>query len=157
MSISKMADYAIMGGIAISGLAGMGTAGTVFNGANEARESIRENNAQVMQLQDALQHQAAMAEIANQRYQTGLVIVVSQDQQNLVALQAGREVVDSATGHPLPDGVVVGDHLGNTGIIQDGVVSMMAFTGNRELVNHAIASMSTRFDTAFTQQGGSNE
>ncbi|MEP0840815.1 hypothetical protein [Coleofasciculus sp. FACHB-64] len=109
----------------------------------QVRELSQINAAKDMQLRVSQQQIQMQAEIANERYQTGCVLVVSkQDPTTFTSLSEGQPVIDSKRQTPLPTGTVVCDANGNTGKIIPGsdgtpVVGEMAFTGNREVVEAA--------------------
>ncbi len=90
--------------------------------------------------------QAALAErakIADDRYRDGCLLIQKQGQNTLIAISQGMPVVDSQTGQPLPPNTVICDFTGNTAVMAwNGtavVTTDVAFTGNRELINQAIA------------------
>lgn len=85
---------------------------------------------------------SAKAEIANARYESGCILVVSSgDPTKSAAIQQERPVLDGATGHPLSDGSVVCDPFGTTAIIMGQVASQIAYTGDMEVVKARIAEM----------------
>lgn len=137
----------------VSVLFGVGVLGCFFFNSAEiqknmaatgkARELTQVNVAKDMELRVSQQQIQMQAEIGNERYQTGCVLVVSkEDPTTFTSLSEGQPVIDSKRQTPLPAGTVVCDANGNTGKIIPGsdgtpVVGEMAFTGNREVVEAA--------------------
>jgi hypothetical protein len=82
----------------------------------------------------------ARAQLAEDRYQAGVIFVADPNNPDvLTTITEGRPVSQkgSTTGATLPDGTVVGDINGNTGIIAGGVVTDLAYTGNQTIVRAA--------------------
>ena len=106
--------------------------------ANQARARAQAIRVQETEYLFDEKETALADEIAVNRYQNGLVFVVSlNDPNHAVGIIEGEPVVDRITRQPLADGTVVGDYVGNTGIIKNGVVSSIAFTGNQAVVDEA--------------------
>lgn len=110
---------------------------------SQARLEAKRIGQETTQLQLAQQEAEQKAAIAEARYESGCVPVVTPDQRYYAALIQNRPVVHSITKAPLPVGSVVCDANGNTAVIVDddddnrtpGVVQQMAFTGDKELVD----------------------
>jgi hypothetical protein len=79
------------------------------------------------------------AKIAVARYKNGAKFVVATANPNqAVAIAEGQPVLDATTKLPLPNKTIVADTLGNTGVIINGVVADVAFTGDASIVQEAI-------------------
>jgi hypothetical protein len=134
-----------LGSIAFGQLTG--STGAQFEGATELRATRQETLDYTAQLEAATERAEKVAAIAEQRYESGCLLVVSSgDPSKFTALSEGKPVLDSARGSALPTGTVVCDTTGNTGIqmtLEDGTVGvgLMAFTGNTALVDEAIARL----------------
>lgn len=104
-----------------------------------ARETIASNESKQRLLDEQFQREQQAAHIAEQRYKSGCVMVVSANSpRNLATLVKGEPILDRTTKKPLPLNTVVCDGIGNTGVIEQNskgllVVGQIAFTGNREL------------------------
>lgn len=109
------------------------------------RESAMVNSEVNQQLQASSLFVEQQAAIAEQRYSAGCVLVVAtNDPSKFTSLSEGQPVLDAVRGVPLPTGSIVCDAFGNTAriIAQDGepVAGEFAFTGNKQVVEDAIAS-----------------
>lgn len=98
------------------------------NAKNDALKAARyQNQYQVRAL--AVQDQALedLAEIANKRLASGRCVeVVHGENSRSTTIFEGQVVVDPVSGNPLAENTLVCDRLGNTGIIQNGVVTGVA-------------------------------
>lgn len=113
-----------------------------MQGSREVASAARQRAQQIRIQETEFLFDAKETELASRtaikRYQNGLVFVVSTANPNTaIAIIEGEAVIDISSREPLPDGTVVGDYSGNTGIIKDGVVSSVAFTGDRQVVQAA--------------------
>ena len=102
------------------------------------RDAIDQQRLQAQQ--EALAERALIAE---ERYQTGCLLIQKRDQNTLISLSQGMPIVDNKTGNPIPAGTTVCDFSGNTGVMADvgggkTTVQDLAFTGNRTIVGKAI-------------------
>jgi type II secretory pathway pseudopilin PulG len=80
------------------------------------------------------------ARLAESRYQAGVIFVVDPNKPEVpTTITEGLPVAQqgSTTGAVLPDGTIVGDRNGNTGVILGGVVTDVAYTGNPQIVRDA--------------------
>jgi len=117
----------------------------------KVRELAQVNAAQDMQLRVSQQQAQMQAEIANERYQNGCLIVVTTfDPTLLASLAEGQPVLDGASTTPLPLGTIVCDAHGNTAKIIPGingtpVAGEIAFTGNRQIVEAARNKTQSRY------------
>ena len=117
----------------------------------KVREIAQLNAAKDMQLRVSQQQTQMQAEIANEPYQNGCLIVVTiADPTQLTSLNEGQPVLDGASKVPLPLGTIVCDAHGNTAkIIPDAngnpVAGEIAFTGNREIVESARNKSQARY------------
>jgi hypothetical protein len=86
---------------------------------------------------------ASRAKLAESRYEAGLIFVFDPKNENATTISEGVGVAQkgSTTGATLPDGTVVGDVNGNTGVIAGGVVTDLAYTGNQAIVRAAFDRM----------------
>lgn len=122
-----------------------------FYTIGQVRELAQVNAAKDMQLRVSQQQAQMQSEIANERYKTGCVLVVSkEDPTTFTSLSEGQPVIDSKRQTPLPVGTLVCDANGNSGKIIPGtdgipVVGEMAFTGNREIVEAARKSTQLKY------------
>lgn len=108
----------------------------------ELKDKMQATTAEQMDLLASQDNQAEKEKIAIARYQRGCVFVVaSSDPSKLVAIQAGRPVLDGVTKYPLSAGTTVCDAAGTTAEIVAGtppVAAKLAFTGNREVIEAAL-------------------
>lgn len=150
----KLLPEQIGAGVAVLLMAG----GAFFNGgintgeatqrAQLIRQTKAEQNEALDQLELSQKYAEQAAQIAIQRYDAGCVFVVGINQpENAVSVIEGQAVVDFYTLAPIPNGSIVCDFQGNTGVIADGVVSLPAFTGNRAVIEAAMLR------AGFTPQG----
>jgi hypothetical protein len=105
----------------------------------ETKERFAQQSALVSRSNADAEIAKMRAKIAESRYQSGLLFVVLlKDTDQFSAIKEGETVVDWASKRPLTDGTVVGDVNGNTGVINGGVVTDVAFTGDRGIVEAAM-------------------
>lgn len=100
---------------------------------SEARTGEAENDAKLKFLQ-------VRDKLAVSRYEQGCLFVSDpNDTSVLTTIEEGRPVgqAGSTTGAKLPDGSVVCDANGNTGIVAGGVVNDVAFTGSNSVAKAA--------------------
>ncbi|MDB9369167.1 hypothetical protein PN456_09375 [Nodularia spumigena CS-586/05] len=105
----------------------------------EIQQVVRKNSTQEWKLRASQQAAQAQAEIAEQRYRDGCVMVVAMNNpDSFTSLSEGEPVIDHVRNVPLPIGTVVCDANGNTAVIIKGenqpVTGEIAFTGNQELI-----------------------
>lgn len=108
-----------------------------------ARQQLRQQDkAQVQSLvenKQAQRHLSQMAAIAEERYQQGCRLVVAQDNSGqLISLTEGMMIVDPITNQALANGTTVCSGSGETGVIEGGVITKLAVTGNQTAVDKAI-------------------
>ena len=116
----------------------------------QVQESVRENSKQEWQLRASQQAAQAQAEIAEERYRNGCVMVVAMsDPKSFTTLSEGQPVIDRVRRKPLPSGTIVCDANGNTAKIVLGVdrlvVGEIAFTGNQEVIQAARKRSTARY------------
>ena len=117
---------------------------------NAVRDVTQQNSVQEMKLRASQQTSEAQAEIANDRYKNGCVMVVAmKSPKNYTSLSEGQPVLDRVRKTPLPAGTIVCDANGNTGRIVtvkgQPVVGEMAFTGNKTLVAQARKNFTAKY------------
>ena len=102
---------------------------------SEIRQQLGSQSLKQTKLSEQLKFEQIQAKIAEARYKAGCVLVVApENARNLATIEEGDIITDRNNGKPLPDNSVVCSGAGNTGVIKDGKVGLIAFTGNRELV-----------------------
>jgi hypothetical protein len=116
-----------------------------FQSIDATKKITQFNSAKNLELTASQQDAESQAEIANQRYQSGCLMLVSNGR--LVHLAQAITVIDPDTRKPLPKGTLVCDSFGNSGKLaprdfdRDGifvtVITESAFTGNQEIVSKA--------------------
>lgn len=117
----------------------------------QVRQIAQVNAAKDMQLRVSQQAAQMQAEIANERYTSGcLMVVTTHDPGLLASLAEGQPVLDGTGPNHLPLGTIVCDAHGNTAKIvaaSNGtpVAGEIAFTGNRELVAAARRQAAARY------------
>jgi hypothetical protein len=103
---------------------------------------IQRNAIEQQRLEAQQEALAEKAKIAEERYQTGCLLIQLRNNNTLISLAQGMPVVDSRTGNAIPPGTVVCDYSGNTAVMTavDGksLAHDLAFTGNRTIVRKAI-------------------
>ncbi|MBD2261123.1 hypothetical protein [Pseudanabaena sp. FACHB-2040] len=134
--------------VALTAIPSLGNLKSFSGEVARARAEADRIGQDMTELQLAQQEAEQKAAIADERYRTGVVPVVDlATQGHYVTLSKNQPVLDSLTRQPLPAGTVVADANGNTGVLVDddndpttpAVVQKMAFTGNRQLVQDALA------------------
>lgn len=133
-------------GLAIAAVPSLGSLRGLTSDLQVVRQEAKRIGAENTELQLSLQEAEQKAAVAESRYKSGCIPVVTEDQSQYVALQLNRPVLDVASKHPLPVGSVVCDAHGNTGVIVDddqshrtpGVTQRLAFTGNTDLVQERL-------------------
>jgi hypothetical protein len=110
----------------------------------QAEQQIRLQSQAKNRLDDATndakaKYLASRAKLAESRYEAGLIFVFDPNSDDATTITEGVGVAQkgSTTGATLPDGTVVGDVNGNTGVIAGGVVTDLAYTGNQAIVRAA--------------------
>jgi hypothetical protein len=99
------------------------------------RNAIASNSEKESQLSQQLKSESQQAAIAEARYKKGcLPVVATVYPHKYVAITEGQVIRDRITGKPLPNGSVVCDANGTTGVISNFRVSAIAFTGDRDMV-----------------------
>lgn len=118
-----------------------------IDGLSEQRRVAAENAKQVTALEQSQLLAEGQAKVANQRYEQGCLVIASpntytngnQEQKfKFVSIVPDLEIRDRVTNKLLPDGTLVCDGQGNTGIIKDGKPGEIAYTGNRELIKRTL-------------------
>jgi hypothetical protein len=114
----------------------------------QAEQQIRLQSQAKNRLDDAnndakAKYLASKAKLAESRYESGIIFVFDPSNEDPTTITEGRPVAQkgSTTGATLPDGTVVGDVNGNTGVIAGGVVTDVAYTGNQAIVRAAYDRM----------------
>lgn len=134
--VSAAFGMGIIGCLALSS----GNISKTMNSMAQVRDLAQKNNQADMLLHTSQEAASSQAEIADLRYQTGCVMVVSMNHPDTyTSLTEGQPVLDRVRKTPLPVGTVVCDANGNTARIVQGldktpVVGELAFTGSRQLV-----------------------
>lgn len=116
-----------------------------FQSIDATKKTTQFNAAKNLELTASQQDAESQAEIANQRYQSGCLMLV--DNGKFVHLAQAITVIDPDRKTPLPKGTLICDSFGNTGKLaprdfdQDGVfvtvITETSFTGNLEIVSKA--------------------
>jgi hypothetical protein len=116
-----------------------------FQSIDATKKITQFNAAKNLELTASQQNAESQAEIANQRYQSGCLMLSTKGQ--FVHLAQAITVIDPLTKSALPKGTVLCDSFGNTGVLAprdfdgDGVyvtvITETAFTGNQEIVSKA--------------------
>jgi hypothetical protein len=116
-----------------------------FQSIDATKKTTQFNAAKNLELTASQQDAESQASIANQRYQTGCLMLVSNSK--FVHLAQAITVIDPDRKTPLPKGTLVCDAFGNTGRLAprdfdtDGVfvtvITETAFTGNQEIISKA--------------------
>lgn len=102
---------------------------------SDIRQQLNAQITRQTKLQEHHKFEQAQAKIAEARYKAGCVLIVAPENvRNLATLEEGDVIRDRTNGKPLPDNTIICDGNGNTGVIKDGKVGLIAFTGNRDLV-----------------------
>jgi hypothetical protein len=110
-----------------------------LNNLSSVQELARQSSAKEWKMKVSEQSTLSQKEIAENRLRNGCIIVVAEKNPKFfTSLSEGQPVIDSVRKTPLPPGSIVCDINGNTGKIietENGpVVSDLAFTGNRKLI-----------------------
>jgi hypothetical protein len=96
---------------------------------------IATNSEKQSQLEQQFEFENEQALVAEGRYKKGcLPVVATIYPHKYVAITLGQVIKDRITKKPLPNGSVVCDANGTTGVIGDGKVGAIAFTGDRDMV-----------------------
>jgi hypothetical protein len=116
-----------------------------FQTIGATKKTTQFNIAKNYELTASQQDAESQAEIANQRYQSGCLMLSNNGK--FVHLAQAITVIDPDRRTPLPKGTLVCDSFGNTGRLaprdfdRDGVyttvITETAFTGNQEIVSRA--------------------
>lgn len=102
---------------------------------SEIRQQLGSQSLKQTKLSEQFKFEQSQAKIAEARYQLGCVLIVAPENvRNLATLEEGDVIRDRTNGKSLPNNTVICDGNGNTGVIKDGLVGLIAFTGNRDLV-----------------------
>jgi hypothetical protein len=127
----------------------------------QIKEGVRENSEKLQDLGKLSDFVKLQAEVAEERYKAGCLILADKDGR-FINLQQGQTVVDPVKGTPLAKYTVVCDASGNTGVLLprdfdgDGrkttVAADIAFTGNRSIVEKAINKAVNRSNYASPVQ-----
>lgn len=116
-----------------------------FETIGATKKTTQFNIAKNYELTASQQDAESQAEIANQRYQSGCLMLSNNGK--FVHLAQAITVIDPDRRTPLPKGTLICDSYGNTGKLvardfdRDGifttVIAETAFTGNQEIVSKA--------------------
>ncbi len=116
-----------------------------FETIGATKKTTQFNLAKNYELTASQQDAESQAEIANQRYQSGCLMLSVNGK--FVHLSQAARVIDPDQKTPLPKGTLICDSYGNTGRLAprdfdgDGiyttVITETAFTGNQEIVSKA--------------------
>ena len=105
---------------------------------NRVKAEVSASNNRLSRLERQRDVEKREAEIAEQRYSKCLPVVGKVLRNGLhyfVGLKKNQLITDRISGAPLVKGTVVCDAFGVTGVLnEEGRVSAVAFTGNRDLV-----------------------
>lgn len=109
--------------------------------SGELRAAAKKQNHKHMEMKLAQQAASDASEIAKERYQNGLLIVLSRNnRENYATVVEGKPVLDR-DGSVIPAGTIVGDGNGNTALIavvnKVPVATKVAFTGDRSVIDKA--------------------
>jgi hypothetical protein len=136
---------ALLGG---SLLLGMDSIKSNMQQVSAIRSQVQADSKTQMALQASQQDAEQKASIAEARYKAGCIVVVASNNTGFYsALTEGAPVIDSIRGTALPPNTIVCDKDGNTAKLVPGVYQgsktavawEMAFTGNRAVIDAAIA------------------
>lgn len=109
--------------------------------SGELRATAEAQNHRHMEMKLSQQAAADAAAIAKERYQNGLLVVLSRDNQEHYATVVEGKPVKDRDGGIIPAGTIVGDGYGNTALIAVikgvPVATQVAFTGDREAIEGA--------------------
>jgi hypothetical protein len=99
------------------------------------KSAIASNSEKRAQLEQQFEFENEQAAIAEGRYKKGcLPVVATVYPHKYVAIVEGQVIKDRITKKPLPNGSIVCDANGTTGVINEGAVGAIAFTGDRDMV-----------------------
>ena len=105
---------------------------------NQVKAEVSASNNRLGRLERQRAAEEREAKIAEQRYSKCLPVVGKvrrNDRHYFVGLKKNQLITDRISGAPLVKGTVVCDGFGVTGVLnEEGRVSAVAFTGNRDLV-----------------------
>ena len=109
--------------------------------SGELRAAAEKQNHKHMEMKLSQQAASDASEIAKERYQNGLLIVLSKNnRENYASVVEGKPVLDK-DGSLIPAGTIVGDGNGNTALIavvnKIPVATKVAFTGDRSIIDKA--------------------
>ncbi|KST63510.1 hypothetical protein [Mastigocoleus testarum] len=134
---------------------------------NRVKAEVSASNDRLSRLERQRADEKREAKIAEQRYEKCLPVVGKvrrRGRHYFVGLKKDQLITDRISGAPLVRGTVVCDAFGVTGVLnEEGRVSAVAFTGNRDLVARRTKrfrrqqySMPVVGDVSY-KNGGSNE
>jgi hypothetical protein len=112
------------------------------------RSQVQADSKTQMALEASQQDARAKAAIAEARYQSGCIVVVAGNNPGFhTTITEGAPVLDGVRGTALPPNTLVCDDQGNTAKLVPGIYKgshtavawELAFTGNRTVINAAIA------------------
>lgn len=127
----------IFGGLILGSLAlSSGDIARNMRSMSQVKEQVAYQSDKQIKLEQQLEFEKQQAKIADARYENGCLpsVIGHYPDVQYVSIYEGQELTDRRTKQPLPSGTVVCDGQGNTGVIQNGVVGQIAFTGNRDLI-----------------------
>lgn len=119
----------------------------IFNGGFDSLKTQREMSLANRQLRTEAARETSANELkalelaekatqAEQRYANGCIPIYA-DNGSLTVITEGDPVIDKSRNVALPDGSTVCDPLGNTAVIDNGVMGNIASTGNKEAIRKA--------------------
>lgn len=127
----------IFGGLILGSLAlSSGDIARNMRSMGEVKQQIAYQSDKQIKLEQQLEFEKQQAKIASARYENGCLpsVIGNYPDVQYVSIYEGQVLSDRRTNKPLPNGTVVCDGQGNTGVVQGGEVSQIAFTGNRDLI-----------------------
>jgi hypothetical protein len=115
--------------------------------SGDLRATAEAQNQKHNEMKLSQQAAADASEIAKERYQNGLLMVLSKNNQEHYATVVEGKPVKDRDGSVIPAGTIVGDGYGNTAVIAVikgvPVATQVAFTGDRKAIEKA-----RRFESA---------
>lgn len=133
-------------GLLVSLILSAGNISKNIEASNQVKQVVAENSLKNQKAIAATDFEKEQAEIAESRYASGcLPVFTGQKINTFSSLIEGQPVVDRYRRKALPDGTVVCDANGNTGQIQHGKVSAVAYTGNKKVIALVTKHYSARY------------
>lgn len=151
----------IFGGIVLASLAfSGGDISRNMNSIANIKAQIATNSEKQTKLEQQIAFEEEQARIAETRYAKGCLPIVAGSYPDIryVSIFEGQRLTDRHTGRSLPEGTVICDGQGNTGVIEDnGEVGAIAFTGDRDVVAKRLKRFRGGIYSQPIDQGGSND